>query len=145
MHGKFWLLSREKASSHSTVLPRCFFHCVQCFRVSIWPALRRTLLRLMDMGSLTCAQIWVRVIHTNAKWREGGGGSGTNKSAQELTRRDRKTVCHPAPPGDRTQGLLIWIPTHYKHWATSPVYRWGQQQQQQQQQTQAGMARGNRH
>ena len=27
------------------------------------------------------------------------GGSGTNKSAQELTRRYRKTSSHPAPPG----------------------------------------------
>ena len=32
------------------------------------------------------------------------GGSGTNKSAQELTRRDRKTVPHSASPGDRTRG-----------------------------------------
>ena len=35
------------------------------------------------------------------------GGSDTKKSAQELSRRDRKTVSHPAPPGDRTQGLRI--------------------------------------
>ena len=28
-----------------------------------------------------------------------------------LTRRDRKTVLHLAPPGDQTQGLRIWIPT----------------------------------
>ena len=39
------------------------------------------------MGSLTCAQLWVRAVHTN-------GGSGTNK----LTRRDRKTVVHLVPP-----------------------------------------------
>ena len=38
--------------------------CVQCFRVSIPPAVRPTLLRQMDMGSLTCAQIWVRAVHT---------------------------------------------------------------------------------
>ena len=30
------------------------------------------------------------------------GGSGTNRSAQALTRRDRKTVPHPALPRDRT-------------------------------------------
>ena len=35
------------------------------------------------------------------------GGSGTNKPAHELIRRDRKTVANPAPPGDRTQGLRI--------------------------------------
>ena len=39
------------------------------------------------------------------------GGSGTNKSAQQLTRSDRKIVSHPAPPGDRTHSLRIWIPT----------------------------------
>ena len=39
------------------------------------------------------------------------GESGTNKSAQEWTRRNRKTVYHPAPPGDRTQILRIRIPT----------------------------------
>ena len=27
------------------------------------------------------------------------GGSGTNKSAQGLARKDRKTVAHPVPPG----------------------------------------------
>ena len=41
----------------------------------------------------------------------GRGGSGINKSAPELTRRDRKTIPHPAPPGDQTQGLRICIPT----------------------------------
>ena len=33
------------------------------------------------------------------------GGSGKRKFAQELTRRDRKTVSHPAPLGDRT----LWV------------------------------------
>ena len=56
----------------------------------------------MSMWSLTCAQILTLFLHK--------GGSGTSKSAQELTRRDRKTVPHPAPPGDWTQGLRIWIP-----------------------------------
>ena len=35
------------------------------------------------------------------------GGSGTNKTAQVLSRRDRKIVPHPAPPGDRTQDLRL--------------------------------------
>ena len=39
------------------------------------------------------------------------GGSGANKSAQQLTRRGRKTARHPVPPGDRTQDLRIGIPT----------------------------------
>ena len=52
------------------------------------------------MGSLTCrAQNWIHAVYTVC--------SGTNKSAQELTRRDRKIVPYPAPPGDRTQGLRI--------------------------------------
>ena len=34
-------------------------------------------------------------------------GSGTNKSAKELTRRDTKIASHPVPPGDRTQGHRI--------------------------------------
>ena len=33
--------------------------------------------------------------------------SVTNKSALELIQKDRKVVPHPAPPGDRTQGLRI--------------------------------------
>ena len=37
--------------------------CVQCFRVSIPPAVRPTLLRQIEMGSLTCAPILVRVRH----------------------------------------------------------------------------------
>ena len=52
--------------------------------------------RMMDMGSLTCAHIWVRAAHTREE------GSGTNRSARESTRRDRKTAPLPAPPGDRT-------------------------------------------
>ena len=53
-----------------------------------------------NMGSLTCAQIWVHTVHTE-------GGSGANKSAQELTWKDKKPVPHSTPPGDRTQGLRI--------------------------------------
>ena len=39
--------------------------CLQYFRVSIPPAVMPTLLRQMDMGSLTWAQSWVRAVHTN--------------------------------------------------------------------------------
>ena len=77
--------------------------CVQCFRVFTPPAVRPSPLRQIDMGSLTCAQTWVRALHIYIYTRKGG--QGTNKSAQELARRDRKKpVHHPAPPGDRTQG-----------------------------------------
>ena len=47
----------------------------------------------------------VRCMHIHTKGV--GGESGTNKSAQELTQRDRRTVPHPAPPRDLTQGLQI--------------------------------------
>ena len=79
--------------------PDCFSRCKR-FRVSISPVVRPTLLRQIDMGSLTCAQMWVCAVDT--KW--GGRGSSTNK-----TRRDRTTVPHSAPSGHRTQGLRIWI------------------------------------
>ena len=63
---------------------------------------------LIDMGSLTCTQICVNAIHTK------GGYKAQNKTAQHWTRRDRKTVSHPSPPGDFSkwaQGLWIGIPT----------------------------------
>ena len=44
----------------------------------------------MDMGSLTCARICERAVQTY-------GGSGTNKSAQELTQRDIKNCPSPCP------------------------------------------------
>ena len=51
------------------------------------PAVRPTLVRQLDMGSLTCAQIWVLAVHriwVLAVHRRRG--SGTNKPAQELIR-----------------------------------------------------------
>ena len=45
------------------------------------------------MGSLTHLQI-LGACHMHEE------GTGTNKSAQELTWRDRKTVPHDAPPED---------------------------------------------
>ena len=54
------------------------------------------------------------------------GGSGTNRSTQELTRRDRKTVAHPAPArGSNPPGSSD---LNSNHWATSlgnvPKYAW---------------------
>ena len=46
------------------------FPCVQSFRVSIPPTVRPTLLQRIDMGSLTCAQIWVRAVHTKGDQAE---------------------------------------------------------------------------
>ena len=76
---------------------------MQRFRVSIAPIVRPILLQ-KDMRSLSCAQ-------NVGACRAHEGGSGTKRSAQELTRRDIKYVGHPAPPGDRTPGLRIGIPT----------------------------------
>ena len=74
------------------------------FRVSIISAVRPTLSRQMEMGIFN--------VRTNlGACRTHEGESGTNKSAQELTRRDRKTAPHSVPPRDRTQGLLSSIPT----------------------------------
>ena len=118
MHGKFGLLSTGKASSHSTALPNFLlfflFPCVQCSCVYIQPAVMPTLLRQIDIGSLMCAHMWGCAVHTK-------GGSGTNKSAQELTWRNRKAVPHPAPPRHRPQGLWIYIPVLYNHWDIFPV------------------------
>ena len=92
----FGLLSLGKRAATVRRYPAfCFPVCSVYVRFSIPPAVRPTHLRKMDVGSLTCAQFGC-VLYT---WR----GSGTNKSAEELTRRDRKT----APPGDRSQGLRI--------------------------------------
>ena len=55
-----------KRSSIEWRYPAFFsFCCVQCFHVFIPSAVRPALLRQMDMGSLTCAQIWVRAVHMN--------------------------------------------------------------------------------
>ena len=43
--------------------PALFFPVCSVFCVSIPPAVRPTLLRQMDMRSLTCAQIWVHAVH----------------------------------------------------------------------------------
>ena len=49
------------------------------------PAVRTTPLRQMDIGSLTCAQIWVRNVHTK---RERGGGWWEVVGHKEVGTRD---------------------------------------------------------
>ena len=56
--------SSRKASCNRVVLFLTYY-----FRVTIPPALRPTLLRQMDVGSFTCAHIWLRVVCT--RMREG--------------------------------------------------------------------------
>ena len=71
MHGQIGLLSPWKASSHSTVLPSFFvllcavFSCLYATGCEAYIRL----LRQMDMGSLTCAQMWVRAEHRKADLR----------------------------------------------------------------------------
>ena len=105
---RYFLSPGEKRAAIVTRYPAFryifFIPCVRCFRVSIPPAVRPALLRQMDIGSLTCAQIWVRSVHT-----KGWLGRNKSTSAQELTRRGRKPVLHPAPLGDRTQGLQVKV------------------------------------
>ena len=54
-----------------------FSSCVQCFCVSIPLAVRPTLLQQMDIGSLTCAQTWVRAVHM----KRGQAQTGLHKSS----------------------------------------------------------------
>ena len=79
----------------STPLPlmqkMTLFSGVQCFHVSTPPAVRPTILRQMDMGSLTCAQMWA-VPYTRRRVRHK-----QVCTTQESTRRGRTTVRHPAP------------------------------------------------
>ena len=65
--------------------------------------------------------IWVNKRTNLGECYTHEGGSGTYKSAQELTRMDIKTVPHSVPPGDRTRCLWIRISMLY-HWATSPEH-----------------------
>ena len=89
-----------------------FFPCVQCFYVSISLDVRSTLLRQMDMGSLTCTYIWVHAIHMKGDQAQ----TSLHKSWLGGT---EKTVPHPALLGVWTKSLWIRIPM--LHWATSPT------------------------
>ena len=94
-----------KTSSRSAALPGRFIRSVLCavsLRVFLQPAVKPTVLRQMDMGSLTCAHIGC-VPYT----RGGGEGSGTNKSAQELTRRNTKKKPERVDKTNRKQRWLL--------------------------------------
>ena len=65
--------------------PAFFFHsCVQCFRVSIPSAARPTLLRQMDIGSLTCEQLWVRDADTKGSQTHTCPHKGSNPGSFDL-------------------------------------------------------------
>ena len=72
------------------------------------PVMRRTLLRQMDMASLTCTQIWVHAVHTKG----GQHNHGLHKNWLRGTEKLPLSLTLP-PLGDWTQGLRIWVPTHW--------------------------------
>ena len=87
------------------------YKLMQYFSGTPPPAVRPTLLRQMDMGSLTCAHILGVYVHT-----KGGGGGCSHKQVcprVDWDPRDIKAVPHPAPPRDRTQDLRIRNPMLY--------------------------------
>ena len=93
-----------------------------CFRKeSEQPALRPTLLRQMDMGSLTCAHI------LDACRTHDGGSGTTNTSAQELTRRDRqkcRSLCPARGSEPRVFGFEFRLSNHWRlcPWQDGAVY-----------------------
>ena len=92
MHGKCGLLFPGKANSHSTALPS-----LVVFVCAVFAYVHTT---GCDAYSFTTDEYGIFNLRTNlGAWRVHEGGSGTNKSAQELTRRDIKENCvspHPA-------------------------------------------------
>ena len=102
MHGKYGLLSLGKASSHSTALPSAL--C--CYVLPLYAVFSCFYTTRCDDYSFTTGGYGIFNMRANVgASRKHEGGSGINKCAQEVTRRDRKNVSHPAPPGDRTQAL----------------------------------------
>ena len=112
MHMKLGLLSPEKARSH-TAIPSFCSSCVQCFRVFIPPAVRPTLLRQMDMGSLTCAHIRVRAVHT----KRGQAQTSLLKSWLGGT---EKLLLTPIRQGIEPKAFGFQLSNH---WATSTIRR----------------------
>ena len=112
-YGTVWLIPPPLRQSYSVIggLTSCMQYCC----VTIPPAVRPSLSPQLDMGSNKVHNAHVGACRTHE------GGSGTNKSARELTSRDweRQTDCTsptpprpppppPPPPGYRTlQGLWI--------------------------------------
>ena len=116
MHGKFGLLSPGKANSHSTVLPiffSFFLPCVECFCVSVPPAVGPTLLQHMDMGSSTCTQIWVCAMHMK------GGQAQTCLHKSCLGGTEKLFFTMPRQGIEpRVFGFEFWLSNH---WPASPV------------------------
>ena len=99
MHGKLELLSA--IIRRSTQLCSSSFSCMQCFRVSMPPAVRFILFYDKYIWGSFNVRTHLGVC------RKHKVGSCKNKSAHRLTRRDTQTGPHSAPPRDRTQGIRI--------------------------------------
>ena len=99
MHWELGLLSPGKASSHSTVLPIFFLSCVQRFSSVHITGCEAYSFTTGAYGMFNVRTHLVRVVHMKVAG-VGGGGSVINQSAHDWTRRDRKTVPHPASQGD---------------------------------------------
>ena len=86
----------------------------QYFCVTIPPSVRFfTLLWQMDVGSLTCAQIWVHAVHMN--W--GQAQTRLHKSWLGGSEKLSLTLAHQEIEA-RVFGLELWCSNH---WAMSPV------------------------
>ena len=83
-----------------------FFFLSPVSSLIIPSAVRPTLLRQMDIGSLTCAQIRVRAVHT----KEGHVQRCRHKSWLWGTEKQSFSPCS-ARGSNRTQDLWIWLPT----------------------------------
>ena len=107
MRGKFGVLSPGKVNSHSTALSRSPRPLPMC---AVFLCFHTTDCEACSFTTYGFRIFNVRI--TVGACRRHEGGSGKNKSAQELTRRDRQSVSHPAPPGDRTQtdNLSLTLP-----------------------------------
>ena len=119
MHAKFWLLPPGKASSHSTGYPAFVFSCAvfSCLRLHP-PAVRPTLVRQMDMGYLTCAQVCLRAVHT-----KGGGAVRHKQVCTRVDSEGHKTPHpHPSPrPTNVSNPGSSDLNSDSNHRATSPV------------------------
>ena len=105
---------------HPAFLPPCAHcSCFQSIGYEAYSFLSFFFLRQMDMGSLTCAQIWVSAVHT----KRGGGGEGIrhNQVCTRVVDPDRQkklpyvSPCPARGSNPKVFGVEFRLSTH---WAT---------------------------
>ena len=94
-----------------------FSPCVQCFRVCIPPAVKHTILQQMDMGCLTCAQIWVCVIHIYRCMKGGQAQTNIHKSWLEGT----ENCFSPCSARESKPRVFRFESRLANHWAMYPI------------------------